>query len=66
MLLRREGSIMNEEPFKMSFTITEPSVKEKIYRVWQARIPMQRLFEELIKQADIEYYQSQLVRDFPV
>ena len=57
---------MNEEPFKMSFTITEPSVKEKIYRVWQARIPMQALFEELIKQADLEYYQSQLVNDFPV
>jgi hypothetical protein len=57
---------MNEEPFKMSFEITEPSVKEKIYRVWQARIPMQRLFEELIKQADLEYYQSQLVNDFPV
>ena len=57
---------MNEEPFKMSFTITEPSVKEKIYRVWQSRIPMQRLFEELIKQADIQYYQSQLVDDFSV
>ena len=51
---------MREEPFKMSFTITEPSVKEKIYRVWQARIPMQRLFEELIKQADLEYYKEQL------
>ena len=57
---------MQEEPFKMSFTITEPSVKEKIYRIWQAQIPMQRLFEELIKQADLKYYQSQLVRDFPV
>ena len=57
---------MQEQPFKMSFEITEPSVKEKIYRVWQARIPMQRLFEELIKQADLEYYQSQLVNDFPV
>ena len=57
---------MNEEPFKISFTITEPSVKEKIYRVWQARIPMQRLFEELIKQADLEHYKHQLVNDFPV
>ena len=57
---------MNEEPFKMSFTITNPTVKEKIYRVWQARIPMQRLFEELINQADIEYYQRQLVNEFPV
>ena len=57
---------MNEEPFKMSFTITEPSVKEKIYRIWKAQIPMQRLLEELIKQADIEYYQSQLVDDFSV
>lgn len=51
---------MQEEPFKMSFAITDPSVKEKIYRVWQSRIPMQRLFEELIKQADIEYYKEQL------
>ena len=57
---------MKEEPFKMSFTITNPSVKEKIYRAWQSQIPMQRLFEELIKQADLEYYQSQLVNDFPV
>jgi hypothetical protein len=57
---------MKEDPFKMSFTITEPSVKEKIYRIWQSRVPMQLLFEELIKQADIEYYQSQLVNDFPV
>lgn len=57
---------MHEEPFKMSFIITNPTVKEKIYRVWQARIPMQELFEELIKQADLEYYQSQLVKDFPV
>lgn len=57
---------MKEEPFKMSFTISDPTVKEKIYRVWQARIPMQRLFEELIKQADIEYYQRQLVNEFPV
>ena len=57
---------MKEEPFKMSFTISDPTVKEKIYRVWQSRIPMQRLFEELIKQADIEYYQRQLVNDFPV
>ena len=60
MLLKHEGAIMKEEPFKMSFTITEPSVKEKIYRVWQARIPMQLLFEELIKQADLEYYKEQL------
>ena len=51
---------MKEEPFKMSFIITDPTVKEKIYRIWQSHIPMQRLFEELIKQADIEYYQSQL------
>ena len=51
---------MHEEPFKMSFTITEPKAKEKIYRVWQARIPMQRLFEELIKQADLEFYKEQL------
>lgn len=57
---------MQEQPFKMSFTITEPSVKEKIYRIWKAQIPMQRLFEELIQQADIEYYQSQLVDDFSV
>lgn len=57
---------MHEQPFKMSFEIKEPSVKEKIYRVWQSRIPMQKLFEELIKQADLEYYQSQLVEDFPV
>ena len=57
---------MKEEPFKMSFTISDPTVKEKIYRVWQSRIPMQRLFEELIKQADIEYYQRQFVSEFPV
>ena len=57
---------MNEEPFKMSFTITEPSVKEKIYRAWQARIPMQRLYEELMKQADLEYYKNLLVNEFPV
>jgi hypothetical protein len=57
---------MQEQPFKMSFTITNPTVKEKIYRIWQSRIPMQPLFEELIKQADIEYYQNQLVDEFPV
>lgn len=57
---------MQEQPFKMSFEITEPSVKEKIYRIWQSRIPMQKLVEELIKQADLEYYQSQLVDEFPV
>ena len=57
---------MQEQPFKMSFEIKESSVKEKIYRIWQAKIPMQKLFEELIKQADIEYYQSQLVDEFPV
>lgn len=57
---------MREEPFKMSFEITEPKVKEKIYRIWQSRIPMQLLFEELIKQADIEHYKRQLVNDFPV
>jgi hypothetical protein len=52
---------MREEPFKMSFEIKEPSVKEKIYRAWQYRIPMQRLFEELIKQADLEHYKHLLV-----
>jgi hypothetical protein len=52
---------MKEEPFKMCFNITEPAVKEKIYRIWQTKIPMQRLFEELIKQADIEYYKHLLV-----
>jgi hypothetical protein len=52
---------MKEEPFKMCFNITEPTVKEKIYRIWQTKIPMQRLFEELIKQADIEYYKHLLV-----
>lgn len=57
---------MNEEPFKMSFEIKEPSVKEKIYRAWQDRIPMQRLYEELMKQADLEYYKNLLVNDFPV
>ena len=51
---------MQEEPFKMSFTITNPTVKEKIYRIWQTKIPMQSLFEELIKQADLEYYKEQL------
>lgn len=57
---------MQEQPFKMNFEFKEPSVKEKIRRIWQSQIPMQRLVEELIKQADIEYYQSQLVEDFPV
>ncbi len=54
------------ETIKIQFKITNPTVKQKIYQIYQNHIPIQDLLEELIKQADLEYYKDQLVNDFPV
>ncbi len=55
-----------QEPIIVQFEVTNPTVKQKIYRMYQSHIPIKELFEQSINQADLEYYQSQLVNDFPV
>ena len=67
MLLRRKGSIMNEElETRIDFRSYDKNVYAKILFARQNLIPIRKLIEELIKQADLEYYQSQLISEFPV
>lgn len=49
-----------QKPIKLQFNITNEDVRQKIYRIYQNHIPIQDLFEELIKQTDLEYYKDQL------
>jgi hypothetical protein len=51
---------------KIDFRSYDKNVYAKILFARQNLIPIRKLIEELIKQADLEYYQSQLVNDFPV
>lgn len=51
---------------RIDFKSYDKNVYAKILFARQNLIPIRKLIEELIKQADIEYYQSQLVNDFPV
>ena len=57
-----------QEEFKtiIDFRSYDRNVYAKILFARQNLIPIRKLIEELIKQADIEYYQSQLVDEFPV
>jgi hypothetical protein len=51
---------------RIDFRSYDKNVYAKILFARQNLIPIRRLIEELIKQADLEYYQSQLVNEFPV
>ena len=51
---------------RIDFRSYDKNVYAKILFARQNLIPIRKLIEELIKQADIEYYQSQLVDEFPV
>jgi hypothetical protein len=51
---------------RIDFKSYDKNVYAKILFARQNLIPIRKLIEELIKQADLEYYQSQLVNDFPV
>ena len=57
-----------QEEFKtiIDFRSNDRNVYAKILFARQNLIPIRKLIEELIKQADLEYYQSQLVDEFPV
>jgi hypothetical protein len=59
---------MQEEELetRIDFRSYDKNVYVKILFARQNLIPIRKLIEELIKQADLEYYQSQLVNDFPV
>lgn len=62
-----KGTIMLEElETRIDFRSYDKNVYAKILFARQNLIPIRKLIEELIKQADLEYYQSQLVNDFPV
>ena len=51
---------------RIDFKSYDKNVYAKILFARQNLIPIRKLIEELIKQADLEYYQSQLVNKFPV
>lgn len=51
---------------RIDFRSYDKNVYAKILFARQNLIPIRKLIEELIKQADLEYYQSQLVNEFPV
>jgi hypothetical protein len=51
---------------RIDFKSYDKNVYAKILFARQNLIPIRKLIEELIKQADLEYYQSQLVDKFPV
>ena len=51
---------------RIDFRSYDKNVYAKILFARQNLIPIRKLIEELIKQADLEYYQRQLVNDFPV
>lgn len=51
---------------RIDFRSYDKNVYAKILFARQNLIPIRKLIEELIKQADIEYYKRQLVDDFPV
>jgi hypothetical protein len=51
---------------RIDFKSNDKNVYAKILFARQNLIPIRRLIEELIKQADIEYYQRQLINEFPV
>lgn len=51
---------------RIDFRSYDKNVYAKILFARQNLIPIRKLIEELIKQADLEYYQSQLVDEFPV
>ena len=51
---------------RIDFRSYDKKVYAKILFARQNLIPIRKLIEELIKQADLEYYQSQLVNEFPV
>ena len=57
-----------QEEFKtiIDFRSYDKNVYAKILFARQNLIPIRKLIEELIKQADIEHYKRQLVNDFPV
>ena len=59
---------MQEEELetRIDFRSSDKNVYAKILFARQNLIPIRKLIEELIKQADLEYYQSQLVDEFPV
>lgn len=63
-----KGKIMQEEELetRIDFRSYDINVYAKILFARQNLIPIRKLIEELIKQADLEYYQSQLVDEFPV
>ncbi len=49
-----------QKPIIVQFEVTNPAIKQKIYWMYQNHIPIKELFEQSIKQADLEYYQNQL------
>ena len=51
---------------RIDFRSYDKNVYAKILFARQNLIPIRKLIEELIKQADLEYYQSQLIDKFPV
>lgn len=51
---------------RIDFRSNDKNVYAKILFARQNLIPIRKLIEELIKQADLEYYQSQLIGEFPV
>lgn len=53
---------MQENIIKLQFNIKNEEVKNKIYKVYQSFIPMQDLFETLLLQADLNYYEKLLKR----
>ena len=59
---------MQEEELetRIDFRSNDKNVYAKILFARQNLIPIRKLIEELIKQADLEYFQSQLVDEFPV
>jgi hypothetical protein len=58
--------MQKESETRIDFKSNDKNVYAKILFARQNLIPIRKLIEELIKQADIEYYQSQLVDDFSV
>ena len=63
-----KGKIMQKEELetRIDFRSNDKNVYAKILFARQNLIPIRKLIEELIKQADLEYFQSQLIDEFPV
>lgn len=54
------------KPEKVYFEFCSFAARKKLKRARQQLIPINKLFEQLLIQADLDYYKSQLEDKFPV